>query len=174
MISSADFNLSLPRVTALQHRHHTRGRAPAPRRGEADDKMSGRSHDRQRQLSCPPAGSYMAVSGQSPVAADSRAAFGRALTIEPLGAMRRLNRARELKIEQLRRNPGLGTLAFVIARANVVFFGPPAPAIHWRSGWRCAPAGSSSSGWPLPLLVVDRVCDIPFEAEAATCSSRGA
>jgi hypothetical protein len=38
--------------------------------GEANDVVSGRSYDRQRAVSCPPAGSYVAVSGQSPVAAD--------------------------------------------------------------------------------------------------------
>src|SRR5436309_7232714 len=58
MISSADFNSSLPRVDgASAPPPHPRKGPPTVRHGEADDELSGRTHDRQRAV-------LMTASGQ--------------------------------------------------------------------------------------------------------------
>jgi hypothetical protein len=58
MISSADFNLSLPRGDGASAPPTTPEEGtPTARRGEADDKVSGKSHDRQRAV-------FMSATGQ--------------------------------------------------------------------------------------------------------------
>jgi hypothetical protein len=57
MISSADFTCLSSGGRALQHRQRTRREAPTAARGEADDIVSGRSHDHQRAV-------FMSATGQ--------------------------------------------------------------------------------------------------------------
>jgi DNA replication protein DnaC len=105
--------------------------------------------------------------------------------------------ARGLKREQVAH---LGTLDFITARENVVFLGPPGTGkthLAIGLGIRACQAGhrvqfATASQWVArladahtagrlqaelvrlgryPLLVIDEVGYIPFEAEAATCSS---
>jgi hypothetical protein len=71
MISSADFKVSLFGSTALQHRQRIRRGASTAASGEATTSCRADPVTVSGQFSCPPAGSFVAVSGQFLVAADT-------------------------------------------------------------------------------------------------------